>query len=77
MRTALYKFFGRVFHRPPPDHTVTVIAEWMTAKEEHESNPTNRSFIRYQDATTTLINEEQARYVMTELLKARRSSMGD
>ena len=77
MRTTISTWYARVVLRPPPNHTVSVIVEWMTAKEGYESNPTSETFIRYQDATTILLNEEDARNVMTQLLKARRSIMGD
>lgn len=77
MHAAIYALFERAFHRPPPSHTVIVIADWITAKEEYEADRTSTLFIRYQDAITTLLNDEDARHVMTHLLKARRLYAGD
>ena len=31
----------------PVDHTVLIIAEWMTAKKERDEMPSPSSFIRY------------------------------
>ena len=61
MRAAIYAFYEQLFHRLLPSHTAIVIAEWITAKEEYEDGLTSISFIKYQDATTTLLNDEDAR----------------
>jgi hypothetical protein len=75
--TSLYTRFVLNHLHPPPNHTVLLIVEWLTAKEEREAKLTPYSLIRYQTATTNLLNDEDARDVMTKLLEARRSTLGD
>lgn len=70
MRVAISTLYSQVFYQPLPNYTVTVIAEWITDREEYESNPTPYSFIRYQDSVTIILKEEEARAVMTKLLRA-------
>lgn len=77
MRSPAISIYGRALQRslkPPPNHAATVIADWITAKEEHEIECTIASFIRYQAATTVLLNDDEARSVFIHLLKARRSN---
>lgn len=56
---------------PPPDATVSIIVEWIEAKETHENNPTCTSFERLQHAITAILNDNEARYTLTQLLLTR------
>lgn len=66
-----------VLHPPPANYTVTIIADWITAKEELEKACTPESIIGYQSATTTLLNDPYARSVMTQLLRANAAHDAD
>ncbi len=77
MQTSIHALYEWVFHRPPPSHTAVLIANWITAKEKYEEEMTSILFIIYQDATTTLLNDEDAKHIMTQLLMARRSYAGE
>jgi hypothetical protein len=80
MQNTVVTIYNRLFSswlHPPPNHTVVIIVDWMTAKENYEENPTSSSFIRYQSAISNLLKDEEARYVMTQLLLACRPIAGD
>lgn len=62
---------------PLEDHTVMLIVELITSKEEYEAYRTPASLVRYETAKTRLRNDDEARAIMIAAALIGRSILGD